>query len=76
MSRAFHLTFREGVDAEGMLDRAAHELGVSPRIRRANADERGRWMIVDLDGDERDVERCLRWLADEGVTVDRIDEDA
>jgi NIL domain len=73
--RAFHLTFPEGVAPEAILGRVDHEFGLAPTIRRANADERVGWMILDLDGEEADVERCLRWLADQGVTVDRIDED-
>jgi hypothetical protein len=29
-------------------------------------------MIVDLQGDDDEVERAVAWLIDEGVTVDRI----
>jgi L-aspartate semialdehyde sulfurtransferase ferredoxin len=74
-SRTFHLTFPGNVVSEPLLYRIYPDFGLVPNIRRANIDERGGWVIVELDGDGDAIERCLTWLASVGVTVDRIDEE-
>jgi hypothetical protein len=73
--RAFHLTFPRDVASEPLLYRIYPEFGLVPNIRRANLDERGGWVIVELHGGDDEIERCLAWLASVGVTVDRIDEE-
>jgi hypothetical protein len=74
VKRTFHLTFGRELISEPLLYRIHPDFGLVPNIRRANIDEHGGWVILELDGDEHDVERCLEWLAAEGVVVDRIDE--
>jgi hypothetical protein len=72
--RRFHLSFPSAVASEPLLYRLHREFGLVPNIRRANFDEEGGWVIVDLDGPDAELERCLEWLAHRGVNVDRIDE--
>jgi ABC-type methionine transport system ATPase subunit len=72
--RTFHLTFPGNVVSEPLLYRIYPDFGLVPNIRRANIDERGGWVIVELHGDDAEIERCLTWLASVGVIVDRIDE--
>ncbi len=74
-SRTFHLTFSGNVVSEPLLYRIYPDFGLVPNIRRANIDERGGWVIVELRGGGDAIERCLTWLASVGVTVDRIDEE-
>jgi L-aspartate semialdehyde sulfurtransferase ferredoxin len=73
--RRFHLTFPASVASEPLLYRLHADFGLVPNIRRASFDEEGGWVIVDLEGSEADTERCLEWLAEQGVNVDRIDDD-
>ena len=77
MSRArFHLTFPEHLVQEPMVYRIGREFGLVPNIRRANIDERSAWMIMDLEGADEDIVRAVSWLAEQGVQVDRIKDDA
>jgi hypothetical protein len=41
-------------------------------IRRANVDPEVSWFIVELTGEDHEVERAVAWLLDQGVHVDRI----
>ena len=41
------------------------------RIRRANV-EQASWFIVDVTGEDDEIEHAVAWLLDQGVQVDRI----
>jgi hypothetical protein len=43
-------------------------------IRRANIDEGHAWVILEMEGTEESVAKALRWLAEQGVQVDRIED--
>ena len=74
--RTFHLTFPSRVVSEPLLHRMHAEFGLVANIRRARIDEDGGWVILDLAGTDDDLQRCLEWLAGQGVDIDRIAEDA
>ena len=38
-------------------------------------EERFGWVILEMDGTEDDIARAVAWLAEQGIQVDRIDED-
>ena len=76
MTRArLHLTFSERALQEPIVWRLSHEFGLVTNIRRANVEERGGWVILEVDGTEDDVARAVAWLTDQGVQVDRIGEE-
>ena len=76
MSRIrFHLTFPEHLVQEPVIYRLGHEFGVVTNIRRASIEERFGWVILEMDGSEDDIASAVAWLADQGIQVDRIDED-
>lgn len=73
MTRArFHLTFPEHLIEEPILYRVGKEFEVITNIRRANIDERSAWVILEMEGAEDEIARAVRWLAERGVQVDRI----
>lgn len=73
MARAqLHLTFPEHLVREPMVYRMGRDFGLQTNIRRANVDEHAAWFIIDLEGEDADVERAVAWLQSEGVKVDRI----
>jgi ABC-type methionine transport system ATPase subunit len=75
MSKArLHLTFPEHLISEPVIHRMGTEFGLVTNIRRANLDEeRGGWIIVEVDGDDDRIAEAVSWLADIGLQVDRID---
>ena len=75
MSKArLHLTFPEHLISEPVIHRMGTEFGLVTNIRRANLDEeRGGWIIVEVEGDDDRIVKAVSWLADIGLKVDRID---
>jgi len=71
-----HLTFPADMLSEPTIYRIHAEFGVVPNIRRANIEEHAGWMIVDLQGEPDDVERCVAWLETGGVQVQRLESGA
>jgi len=71
-----HLTFPEHLLQEPVVYRLGHEFGLVTNIRRANVEDRFGWVILEVDGSEDDLARAVGWLSDQGVQVDRIDNDA
>ncbi len=71
---ALHLTFPGTLASEPILHKLATEFGLVTNIRRANIEERGGWVIVEVDGDDDRIAEAVAWLAERGLGVDRIDE--
>ncbi len=74
MSR-FHLTFPQHLIDEPLIYDLGREFHVVTNIRRANVEENVAWVIVELTGDDAEIARAVRWLAERGVEIDRIPED-
>jgi hypothetical protein len=68
----FHLTFPPDLERERTVSHLRTSFSLHLNVRRANVDEQTSWMIVELQGEEAEIERAVKWLLDEGVTVDRI----
>jgi ABC-type methionine transport system ATPase subunit len=69
-----HITFPGHLASEPILHRVASEFGLVTNIRRANIDDRGGWLIVEVEGDDEQLAGAVSWLAERGLDVDRIDE--
>lgn len=75
MARArLHLTFPPHLISEPVVHRVGSDFGLVVNIRRANLEEdRGGWVIVEVEGGEEAITAAIAWLADQGLQVDRID---
>ena len=69
-----HLTFPEDLISEPVIHRVGQEFGLVTNIRRANIEERGGWVILEVDGDEDGIASAIAWLAEQGLQVDRIED--
>ncbi len=43
---------------------------VIPNIRRADISEDKGWVVLELEGDEKDIEESIAWAIGKGVRVD------
>ena len=66
------LTYPENLIREPIIARMVREFGVMPNIRRANVEEKVGWIVCELAGDEKAVERAIDWLVKLGVEVNRL----
>ena len=68
-----HLTFPATLVSQPVIHRLGTEFGLVTNIRRANIEERGGWIIVEVEGDDERVAEAIAWLAEQGLQVDRIE---
>ena len=68
-----HLTFPEHLMSDPVLHRVATDFGLVTNIRRANLEEHGGWVIVEVEGDDAAIASAVSWLAEQGLQVDRIE---
>ena len=66
------LTFPEELVREPVIARMTDLFAVVPNIRKADVDDRGGWIVCELDGDASVVDGALEWLRAEGVRVDLL----
>ena len=72
-SAHLHLSFPRDLISEPVLHRLATAFDLVSTIRRANLEEdRGGWIILQVDGDDDAIARAVAWLGEQGVEVDRI----
>jgi ABC-type methionine transport system ATPase subunit len=71
-----HLSFPEHLLQEPLIYRLGREFQVVTNVRRANIDEHAGWVILEIDGPDDEVVRAVAWLTDQGIQVDRLEEDA
>ncbi len=75
MSHAhLHLTFPARLISEPVIHRVGQEFGLVTNIRRANIEERGGWVILEVDGEDQAIARAVAWLSEQGLQVDRLDD--
>ncbi len=67
-----HLTFPEHFISEPLVHRVGAEFGLVTNIHRANLDERGGWVILEVEGDDELIAAAIAWLTERGLQVDRI----
>ena len=70
-----HLTFPEHLISEPVIHRMGRDFGLVTNIRRANIEDRGGWVILEVEGDDAAIARAVTWLAEQGLQVDRIEGD-
>jgi hypothetical protein len=45
---------------------------VTPNIRRADISENKGWVVLELEGEEKDIEAGIAWVISKGVRVDPV----
>ena len=74
MRGKLHLTFPEQLINEPVIHRVGKDFDLVTNIRRANIEEGHAWVILEMEGTEESIAKAVRWLADQGVQVDRIED--
>jgi L-aspartate semialdehyde sulfurtransferase ferredoxin len=69
-----HLTFPERLIDEPVIHRVGKDFDLVTNIRRANIEEGHAWVILEIEGTEESIADAVRWLTEQGVQVDRIED--
>jgi len=73
--RRLHLTFPEHLITEPLIYDLGKKFQVVTNIRRANIEERVGWVILELEGDEEEIEKAVDHARDLGIDISEIEGD-
>jgi ABC-type methionine transport system ATPase subunit len=73
--RRVMLSFTPETIAEPIIYTISQQFNLATNIRRADlAEDRG-WIIVEFEGDEKNIEDGIAWAISRGVRVDEVSEE-
>jgi len=70
--RQVMFTFPEELVREPIIYNLGHQFNVVTNIRRADVSENKGWVVLELEGEEVEIERGIGWVKDKGVRVDPV----
>lgn len=65
-------TFVQDSIKEPIIWSLGREFEIVTNIRRANVVEDQGWVILELDGEQAEIDRGIAWMTDRGVRVDPV----
>jgi hypothetical protein len=70
--RQVMFTFPEELIREPVIYRLGQQYGVITNIRRADVSANRGWVVLELEGAEKDITRGIDWVTTMGVRVDPV----
>ena len=68
-------TFPQNLIKEPIIYTLDHRYKVVTNIRRADVSENKGWVVLELEGEEDEIERGIAWVKNRGVRVDPVSGD-
>jgi len=65
-------TFPEGLIKEPVIYNLGQQFKVVTNIRRADVSEQKGWVVLELEGEEEDIDQGIAWVTSKGVRVDPV----
>jgi len=65
-------TFPEGLIKKPIIYTLSHQFKVVTNIRRADISEDKGWVVLELEGEEKEIEDGITWVISKGVRVDPV----
>ncbi len=70
--RQVMFTFPPELVREPIIYILGQQFKVIPNIRRADISESKGWVVLELEGEEKDIEAGIAWLTSKGIRVDPV----
>ena len=70
--RRARFTFPTGLITEPVIFNLGRDFDVVTNIRRADVREDVGWVVLEIEGDEDEIDRGLAWVESMGVRVDPV----
>ncbi len=70
--RQVMFTFPPELVREPIIYNLSQQFRVVTNIRRADISENKGWVVLELDGDEKEIEKSIAWLTQKGIRVDPV----
>ena len=74
VKRCLMFAFSPEVVAEPIIHNLGMQFRLVTNIRRADITEEGGWAVLDLEGDEKDIENGIAWATSRGVRIEPADD--
>jgi len=65
-------TFPEELVKEPIIYNLGQQFRVIPNIRRADISENKGWVVLEMEGEDKDIEAGIAWLISKGIRVDPV----
>jgi len=65
-------TFPQELVREPIIYNLGQQFKVVTNIRRADISEAKGWVVLELEGEEKDIEQAIAWLTSKGIRVDPV----
>ena len=65
-------TFPRELIKEPVIYNLSHKFKVVPNIRRADVSENRGWVVLELEGEDKEIEAGIAWVKGKGVRVDPV----
>lgn len=72
-TQRIELTYPEKLIKKPVIYQLVKEFNVVPNIRRANVDENFGWMVLELSGEDEELERAIAHLVEIGIEVEHLE---
>ncbi|MBI2852634.1 MAG: NIL domain-containing protein [Chloroflexi bacterium] len=70
--RQVMFTFPEQLIKEPIIYDLGQQFSVITNIRRADVTEKKGWVVLEMEGAEKDIEAGITWVTSKGVRVDPV----
>ena len=70
--RQVMFTFPRKLIKEPIIYELSHKFEVVTNIRRADVSEDRGWVVLELEGDDKEIDAGIAWVKEKGVRVDPI----
>ena len=70
--RQVMFTFPQELIKEPIIYNLGCQFSVVTNIRRADVSENKGWVVLELEGEEKDIEEGIAWVISKGVRVDPV----
>ena len=70
--RQVMFTFPEQLIKEPIIYNLGHQFKIVTNIRRADISQDKGWVVLQLEGEEKDIEQGIAWVTSRGVRVDPV----
>ncbi len=70
--RQIMFTFPQELIKEPIIYNLGRRFKVITNIRRADVSENKGWVVLEMEGEEKDIEQGIAWVTTKGVRVDPV----
>jgi|TARA_B100000315_G_C14291044_1_gene457384 ABC-type methionine transport system ATPase subunit len=70
--RQVMFTFPQDLIKEPIIHNLSQQFAVVTNIRRADISEDKGWVVLELEGNEKNIEQGITWVMSKGVRVDPV----